>query len=321
MDQKNNHLRLVFFGTSLFAVPALNKIIDHGYSVVSVDTQPDQPAGRGKHMTATPIKVVAAQQRISIEQPPSLKTEEALDRFTGLKPDLAIVAAYGKMIPKTFLDIPPHGFLNIHPSLLPKLRGASPIQTAILEGCERTGVTIMKMDEGLDSGPILAQVAIPLRGDENTRALSDILARKGADLLIDVLPRYLRGELLPSRQDEGQATWTKLLRRDDGKIAWSEPAWLIERKVRAFDPWPGSYTFLNGKRLKILKTRINNQPPSHPQPPGTLEIEGNNRIIVHCDKGVLELLELQLEGKNVMGVQTFIRGYLRNLPSSLFLSQ
>lgn len=299
--------RIVFMGTPDFAVPSLQALArDH--QVVGVVTQPDRPAGRGRRLVAPPVKEAAGALGLEVIQPPTLRRPEAVERLVAWRPDLVVVAAFGQILRPAVLAIPPHGCLNVHASLLPRYRGAAPIPAAILAGDERTGVTIMRMDEGLDTGPMLAQADWPIRPDDTTGSLTADLARLGASLLVEALPGWLEGRIAPRPQDDAQATYCRTLQKEDGLLDWALTASHLDRQVRACDPWPGAYTAWAGQRLKILRAR---PLPGRPGPGGA----GPGRVVdlapgtgVVTGEGVLELLQVQLAGKSAMDVHAFAQG-------------
>src|SRR5215212_5864473 len=237
-------------GTPDFSVPMLERLIV-AHEVIGVVTQPDRPAGRNRQVQVSPVKQVALDAGIPVFQPEKVRRAEAIETLRQWTPDVYIVAAFGQILPQTVLDIPPHGSINIHASLLPRWRGAAPINAAIRAGDAESGITIMKMDAGLDTGPMLSQRAIPLAPDETAATLHDKLSALGAELLIETLPGYLNGEIVPQPQDDSFATLAPRIDKEEGRIDWTQPAAAIERTVRAFTPWPGTYTFWNGKQLKI----------------------------------------------------------------------
>lgn len=243
-------MRIVFMGSPDFAVPSLKALID-GHTVVGVVTQPDRPAGRGQHLTPPPVKEVAEAHSISVIQPKSLKREDALEQLSDWEPDIIAVAAFGQILPQAALDIPPFGCVNVHASLLPRWRGAAPIQAAILHGDNQTGVTIMKMDAGLDTGPILRQRSVPILDRDTAGSMSEKLADLGAQLLADTLPAYTAGELELQPQDDDQATLAPMLRKADGRMQFDLPAVQLERMVRAYDPWPGTHFYWRGRRIAV----------------------------------------------------------------------
>lgn len=307
--------RIVFMGTAEFAVPALRKLYDDGWQIAEVVTQPDEPVGRKQVLTPPPVKVEAEKLGLSVYQPSTLKSDEAQAHFENLRPDVIIVAAYGKMIPKWLLELPSHGCLNIHPSLLPKYRGPSPIQAAILNGDTVTGVTIMLLDEEMDHGKIVAQKELGIMKHELRIMLESRLAKLGAELLVDVLPDYLDGTVPIRPQDHEQAIFTKLITREDGKIDWHQPAAVIERTARAYEDWPGIWTTWNGKRLKLLKISVFHEQIGCAGNPTSGYIwqteEKNKKLTVNCQPGSVVLEEVQLEGREPMIAQEFLRGYLK----------
>ncbi|MEK7778308.1 MAG: methionyl-tRNA formyltransferase, partial [Chloroflexota bacterium] len=245
-------MRAVFMGTPDFALPVLESLLSGGCQVVGVYTRPDQPAGRGRQPAPPPVKTYALGRGLPVFQPRSLRREEAVLELASLQPDVIVVAAYGRILPPEALAVPPLGVLNIHPSLLPKYRGPSPVITALLDGESVTGVTVMLMDEGMDTGKILAQRQAAILPHETAGELTDRLFRQGAELLLEVLPKWAAGELKPVPQEEAMATITRLYTKEDGDMDWSLPAAVLERRLRAFHPWPSCYTRWEGKLLRIL---------------------------------------------------------------------
>ncbi len=298
-------LRVVFMGTPEFAVPTLKKLIATQH-VVGVVTRPDKPKGRSKHPVPSPVKEVALAHGLPLLQPRTLRSEEVQAALRAWEPEVIVVAAFGLILPNAVLEMPPHGCVNVHASLLPRWRGAAPVAAAILAGDQETGVTIMLMDEGVDTGPILAQKREPILPEDTTATLSERLAQLGADLLAETLPLWARGEIVPQPQDERQATYAPMLRKEDGWIDWREPAVLIERRVRAYQPWPTAMTRWQGKVLKILRARPH--PTTHlAKLPGTVVAWEQGAAVV-TGEGVLELLEVQLAGKRPLEVVAFLRG-------------
>lgn len=292
-------------GTPAFAVPALEALAG-AHQVVGVVTQPDRPAGRGKRLMPTPVKQVALARGLPLAQPRSLREPEALAQLAAWRPEVIIVAAFGQILRQDVLDLPPHGCLNIHASLLPRWRGAAPIAAAILAGDAKTGVTIMKMDTGLDTGPILAQREEAIRPDCTREELERRLAQLGADLLIETLPAYLAGQLQPRPQPEEGVTHARPLHKEDGLIDWSRPAVELDRQVRAYNPWPGAFTFWQGQPLKILRAA------PHPAwrgdaPPGTV-VALDDGIAVATGEGALRLGQVQWAGKRPMDIAAFLCG-------------
>ncbi|MBU1176910.1 methionyl-tRNA formyltransferase [Patescibacteria group bacterium] len=291
-----NNFKIIFIGTSEFAVSALKALIKNNYDIKAVITSPDKPMGRKQEITPTPIKRVAKEYNLPILQP-----EKILDiksEITNLKPDLIIVSSYGKIIPKSILDIPLLECLNIHPSLLPKYRGSSPIQTAILNGDKTTGITIMLMDEKMDHGPIVSQMKIDIEPSENYKDLEKRLSQESGSFLIKILPQYLNNKIKPQIQNESEASYTKILSREQGEIDLNKSAKEIERMIKAFYPWPGTWFYLNKKRIKIIKakTSIKKQETS-----------------IKTGKDFLILELVQPEGKKTMTGEEFFRGYKKQL--------
>jgi len=291
-------------GTPDFAAPSLQALIDNvHFSVAAVVTQPDRPAGRNGQLKSSPVKLLALEHGLPILQPEEVKdSPELVKAIQSITPDAIVVVAYGKILPEEILDIPEYGIVNIHASLLPKYRGASPVVVAILNGDEFTGVTLMKIDLKMDTGPIIASSEpLPIEKTDTAESLGQKLARIGADLLIDALPRYLEGEITPTPQDDSQATYVKLIQKEDGQIDWNESEELIVRKVRAFHPWPSAYTFWNDRMLKILEAEV---VPEVDTPKGTIA-KIDNRLFI----GKLHINRLQLAGKPAVSGQEFLQGY------------
>jgi methionyl-tRNA formyltransferase len=297
--------RLVFMGTPDFAVPVLEALVGQ-YQVVAVVTQPDRAAGRGQRAKFSPVKKTALAHDLPLLQPPSLRRPEAARELRELAPDVIIVAAFGQILPPEVLAIPPHGCLNVHASLLPRYRGAAPIAAAILAGEEQTGVTIMLMDEGMDTGPILAQAECKIKPQDTTGSLSIMLAQQGADLLVETLPRWLEGQIVPQPQDDSLATYCQMITKKDGLIDWSLPATDLWLRVRAYDPWPGAYTYWRGKRLKILRVRPVTAGTTDEEPGRVINLDDGVAVVAGTDALLLE--EIQLAGKKALAAQEFIRG-------------
>lgn len=305
--------KIIFFGTSEFAVPTLEALIKEGYEIIAVVTNPDEPVGRKQVFTPPPVKLKAQSENLKILQPESLKNNPSLVAcLLPLRADVGVVAAYGKIIPKEIIDIFEYGILNIHPSLLPKYRGPTPIQSAILNGEKETGITIIKIDEEVDHGPTLANYKIQISNDKKFKELQDELAKLGADLLIKILPDYLTGKIKLQPQDHLQATFTKKLTREDSKIDWNKTAEEIDHQIRALNPEPGTWTTWNDKILKITGTMILSRScQNHSIKDGTKVgkvFQGDEGIYVQCSAGCLKILRLQLEGKKPMSAEDFIRG-------------
>ena len=308
--------RIVFMGTPKFALPTLEKLCD-AYPVVGVVTQPDRPAGRGRRCVAPPVKQLAEAEGIPVFQPERLRTIEAIERLRVWMPDLIVVAAFGQILPPAVIELPRFGALNVHGSLLPRWRGATPVQAALLAGDTVTGVTIMQMNEGLDTGPILAQRELPIYQDETAGELEERLAQLGAELLLEILPAYLSGELQPRPQPEEGVTLTRRLQKEAAALDWQQPARLLERQVRAFSPEPGAFTLWGEERLKILRARA--LPEGTPLPeaaPGTVFMQGSMPAVM-TGEGALVLLQLQMAGKRPMNGDAFLRGKSAVLGSRL----
>lgn len=299
-------MRIVFFGTSEFSVAILEKLVSDFFYPVLVISQPDRPAGRKQTLTPPPVKHVCETHRLPLLQPE--RVIDALAEIEKAKPNLIITAAYGQIIPLSVLRLAPLGAINVHTSLLPKHRGASPIQSAILAGDTETGITIMNMDAAMDHGPILLQKALRIGAEETAVSLHARLASLGADMLAKCLPDYTSGRLKPVEQDHRAATFCKLIKKDDARIPWASDAVAIDRKVRAYFDWPCAWTMLpNGKRLKILHARPLPGEEKNAQP-GRISIEGS-RVFIDGLYGKLELMDVQVEGKEQMKAELFARGY------------
>jgi methionyl-tRNA formyltransferase len=295
-------------GTPEFAVPVLAALAEH-HDVAGVVTQPDRPAGRGgakARPVPPPAKEAALARGLPVYQPETLRTPEAAERIGQWRPDLIVVAAFGQILRPAVLTLPAYGCLNVHASLLPCYRGAAPIPAAILAGEPVSGVTMMLMDKGLDTGPILAQREWPLAPDETAASLTASLARLGARLAIETLPRWLAGVIRPQPQDESQATWSRQLTKADGLLDWSQPAVMLDRQVRACNPWPGAYTWLEGERLRILRARPRPESPWLAAPGQIVTTDAG--ISVATGEGMLELLDIQLAGKKALSADLFARG-------------
>ena len=302
-------LRVVFMGTPAFAVPALRALVERGYVVAGVYTQPDRRAGRGRKLTASPVKIFAEEHGLPVFQPRSLRQDVAAARseLADLAPDVVIVAAYGLFLPDEVLRLPRLGCLNIHPSLLPRHRGPSPVATAILDGDETSGVTIMLLDEGMDTGPILAQRETRISADETAEELTERLFELGSELLVDTLDQWGREQILPTPQNNDDASVTRRLQREDGRIDWNQPADSIARRVRAFTPWPGTFTVWRGKTVKILRGSPVDGALSGT--PGTVVRLDDSTIAVLTGSGAVEVQSLQMEGRRAMSATEFVQGY------------
>ncbi|MGO8946764.1 MAG: methionyl-tRNA formyltransferase [Ktedonobacterales bacterium] len=316
-------LRALFMGTPDFALPSLCGLVEHalpwqlwpgGLEIVGVVTRPDKASGRGRQSALSPVKGYALGQRMAIYQPGSLRRPDAQELLTALAPDLIVVAAFGQILPREVLQLPRYGCLNVHASLLPRYRGASPIAAAILAGDSETGVTIMLMDEGLDTGPILAKRAIPIAPDDSAGALFERLGALGADTLLETLPFWLLGAITPQPQDPSQATLTRILTKEDGLLDWSRPAVILEREVRAYHPWPGAYTTWSGQMVKVLRAHVLYEGQGeHEGRPGTCFLIGetsrDQALGCVCGEGALALDVIQLPGKRALPSTLVLRGH------------
>ena len=305
-------MRLLFFGTPDYAVPVLDAVLASGHHVVGVYTRPDRPSGRGRQTAAPPVKLYAEERGLPVFQPSSPGRGGTVEELEVLAPDVIVVAAYGRILPPSVLGIPPKGALNIHPSLLPVYRGPSPVATAILDGRSRVGVTLMLMDEGMDTGDIVAQRETDALPVETAGELTVRLFSLGAELLRDTLPGWLAGSVTPVPQDDARATVTRLMVKEDGVMDWSLSAVQLERRVHAFDPWPGCYTRWEGKQFKVLKAVALDDEVAQGEDPGRVVSRGSNKDVstaVVTGKGMLGLKRVQLAGGRPQDIQEFIRGH------------
>ena len=304
-------------GTPAYAVPVLASLLDAGYEIVSVYTRPDTRAGRGKQLAPPPVKTFSQDRGLAVFQPPSLRRDEnTYGELASISPDLIVVAAYGLFLPTEILNLPRLGCLNVHPSLLPRYRGASPVASAVVNGDDITGVTILQVDEGMDSGPIVAQRDTQIEENETAGELTTRLFEMGADLLLEVLPRWQRREIQSQPQDDSQATITRRLSKNDGGIDWDQPAGYIARQVRAYDPWPGSFTFWNGKLLKIVEADSSGPTAPPSVSPGQVVALGKD-IGVVAGNGTVVLKLVQLEGRRAVTMREFAQGHRDFLGSIL----
>ena len=301
-------MRVIFMGTPDFATGTLEEIVLAGHEVVGVVTQPDKPKGRGKNLMPTPVKEVAMKYNLPVYQPKKVREPEFVEVLRGLKPDVMVVAAFGQIISKEILEMPKYGCINVHASLLPAYRGAAPIQWAVINGDKESGVTIMQMDEGIDTGDMIEKVVIPIAEDETGGSLFDKLSQAGAKLCVKVLRDLEDGKAVREKQPEESTTpYARMIDKKMGAIDWEKPAKEIEQLIRGLNPWPSAYTRLQGKTLKIWKAEVLLE---HSQEaPGQITEVTKDSIVVQTGQGRLKILELQLEGKKRMDAASFLRGY------------
>jgi methionyl-tRNA formyltransferase len=299
-------VRLIFLGTPEFAVPTLERVVEAGHQVAAVITQPDRPKGRAQDLAAPAVKQAALRLGIPVHQPERVRRPEAVELIRALAPEAMVVVGYGQIIPQSVIDIPPLGILNVHASLLPKYRGAAPVQWAIARGETGTGVTTMRIDAGLDTGDILLQARTEIGLEETAVELAARLADMGAGLLVETLDGLVRGTITARKQDPAAATLAPILRKEDGLIDWTRPAAEIHNRVRGFQPWPGASTRFRGRQLRIWRSRLAGAVDGVP---GSLH-PGKGRLMVSCgDKMAIELIEVQLEGKTKVPIPVFLNGY------------
>ncbi|MCJ7515238.1 MAG: methionyl-tRNA formyltransferase [Dehalococcoidia bacterium] len=301
--------RIIFMGTPEFAVPSLEALIHGGYQVVAVYTQPDRRAGRGQQIMSSSVKQLALSQGLDVVQIEKFKVAGTVEKLAALAPDLIVVAAFGLLLPPAVLNLPKLGCLNVHSSLLPRHRGASPVAAAILQGDEKTGVTIMLLDAGMDTGPILNQREVPVSDEDTTGSLSVKLAQVGAQLLMETLPLWIEGRIKPRPQDDGAASYSKIIKKEDGEVDWRLSAQELWRRVRAFDPWPGCYARWRDKRLKLVKVSpLYGEKSDEPGRVIALPPPAPVTVGVQTGDGVLGLVKIQLEGKRELSSEEFVRG-------------
>ena len=299
--------RIVFFGTPTFALPTLQTLFERPDEVVAVVTQPDREKGRGRRVVFSPVKELAFRHHLTLLQPDRVKEALFQETLIGLRPDLVVVVAFGQILPKSILNIPQYGAINVHASLLPKYRGAAPIAWAILNGEKVTGITTMVMDEGMDTGDILLQVETPIVNEETCETLHDRLASLGAQLLEETLEKMKAGNIHPISQDHSRATYAPPLKKEDGHIDWKKGANEINRQVRAFNPWPGAFTKLGDQWLKIYKGEIRERPLAGKA--GAVVWVGSDFIEVETGKDLFRIQEVQLEGRRRMIIRDFLPGH------------
>ncbi len=312
-------LRIIYMGTPDFAVPALRRLIEADLAPVAVVTQPDKPIGRRQIIKPGPVAALAHEHKLPVLQPTKLRTGEFARQLADLKPDLFVTAAYGRILPPDVLAVPRLGALNIHGSLLPRHRGASPVQASIIAGDPESGVTIMLMDEGMDTGDILLQRAVPIEKDDNAGTLMDKLAELGAEMILPAIEGLIDGSLKPRPQNSAEATVTSLLTRKDGEIDWNQPVKQVFDFIRGSTPWPGAYTYCDEKRLKVFLTRIVSEADGADSgdsgwEPGTITACTSDGIQVACAGGTLELLEIQTEAGRRMSCSDCAHNYRLGTP-------
>ena len=299
-------MKIVFMGTPDFSVGALDALVEAGHEIIAVVTQPDKPKGRSGQMQFPPVKECALRHGLTVLQPVKIKTPELVDKLRELKADVFVVAAFGQILSKEILDMPKYGCVNIHASLLPKYRGAAPINWAIINGEKETGVTIMQMNEGVDTGDMLSHVVVPIAPKETAESLFDKLAKAGAELIVETLPKLEAGEIIPVPQDESQSSHVKMMNKSLGKIDWNQDAVVIERLVRGLNSWPSAYTYYQGKSVKLWDCDV--VEAAAKAVPGTIIAVAKDSFDVATGNGALRVLELQLEGKKRMDTKSFLLG-------------
>lgn len=302
-------VNVIFMGSENFSLPILRSLASDsagaGLRIAGIVTQPDRAAGRGRKVAMNPVKVYGVEHGIPVLQPERLRDEASISEVLELRPDLIVVASYGQIVPRPLLDAPRHGSLNLHPSLLPRYRGASPVSGPLLAGDRETGVTLMVMRPRMDAGPILAQETVPIAPGETAGELEARLADISARVLSEYLRPWLQGELQPVEQDDRLATYTSRLEKSEGKIDWEQPAELIARRVRAFNPWPGAFTYWSGRPLKILRAHV---VPGRGRP-GQVDVRGTDPLTVGTQRDLLSVEELQLAGGKPLAPAALVRGY------------
>jgi len=300
--------RIIFVGTPDFAVPALTALVEQGFKIVAVISQPNRPQGRKQKIVPTPVAKTADKYNLLLLQPESINQPQIIQIITSLQPDLIITAAYGQILRQSVLDIPQFGCVNIHASLLPLYRGAAPVNAAIIDGRTETGITIMQMDQGCDTGNILLQNKIPIEHDATAGSLFAELAELGADTIIDFLPEFFAGNIIPIVQDEQNASYAPKMSRKTGKINWQDSAVTIERLIRGTQPWPGCYTYYNGQRMKIFAAEVILQDSVHAKPGELLSCDGG--LIIQCGADAIKLKEIQIASGRQMSTEICSHNYL-----------
>ena len=302
-------MKVVFMGTPDFAVGTLEAIVGAGHEVAAVVTQPDKPKGRGGVMAMSPVKECALRHGLTVLQPLKARNPEFIEEIKAINPDVIVVVAFGQIIPSEIIHMPKYGCINVHASLLPKYRGASPIQWTVLDGCEYSGVTTMLMDEGIDTGDILETVTVKLDERETGGSLFDRLSLVGAKLLVETLDKAEAGQLHPVKQDDSQSSYVRMIDKSFGLMDFTQPVEVLERKVRALNPWPSAFTHMDEKLLKIWDATVIQDNNVKAGDYGKVKTDGKTCFMVACDGGYLSVNELQLEGKKRMKVEDFLRGY------------
>lgn len=309
MEGKVEKMKIVFMGTPEFAVGALEAIIEAGHEVVCAVTQPDKPKGRGKAIQFPPVKECALAHGIPVFQPVKIKTPEAVEQLAAYEADLFVVAAFGQILSSEILHMPKYGCINIHASLLPKYRGAAPIQWAVINGERESGVTIMQMNEGLDTGDMLTKAVVPITADDTGDSLHDKLMKAGAELVVKTLPMIERGEIDPQPQNDEDSCYAKMLQKSLGRIDWTKSAEELERLVRGLNSWPGCYTAFRGKNLKVWEAEAVSEKTETETASGTVALVTKETIGVSTGNGILLLKSVQPEGKKRMQVKDYLLGY------------
>lgn len=309
-------MRIVFMGTPDFSVPALEALAEAGHKIIAVVTQPDKPKGRGREVQMTPVKIRALEYGIPVYQPQKVRDQSFIQALKGLEADVYVVIAFGQILPKAVLDIPKYGCINIHASLLPRYRGAAPIQWCVIDGEKETGVTTMMMDPGLDTGDMLEKTVIPIEEKETGGSLHDKLSRAGGALILSTLRKLEEGTLTPVHQSEEGTCYAKMLTKTLGDIDWNQSASAIERLIRGLNPWPSAYTHWKGKTIKIWAADVTEGGDTAPadgaaskHPAGEIVYSDRHRLLVSTGDGLLSIRELQMEGKKRMDIEAFLRGY------------
>ncbi|HCG03355.1 MAG TPA: methionyl-tRNA formyltransferase [Chloroflexi bacterium] len=303
-------VRAVFMGSDSFSLPVLEKLVDQGQNlrtaveVVAVVTQPDRPAGRGRKQRQSPVKIFAQERKLDVLQPRRIREEAAFHEFKAFRPELVVVASYGQILPDALLSVPQCGCLNLHPSLLPKYRGPSPIVGPILDGEVETGTTLMLMSSHMDAGPIISQRSSLIEAEETAGELEARLSRLSADLLLKMLPEWIDARIKPREQDDSAATYTSRIKKEDGRLNWTESSEHLSRQIRAFNPWPAAFTSWNGKHVRILRAR----PFSGDGEPGKIVGFRDGVLLAGTGSGLLGIVELQLPGGTAMPAATMVRG-------------